>query len=221
MTSAGDVFNSVSIVMVFQTWPPLPLCGDIKVARPEDTDHAVITRLGVSVQEAPWGHWERWFLKMFPHLCADCGSQTRTHTWINKAVGVSRQRLSGDTTVDEAMKQWKPVSAVFLFLRGGSTGVQRTPAEGCLLFQWVRQAHYQCSQIIPNIIYHVTRSTPSSNCCFQSPTSQNRAVGLGNTSSPSWLWCFPSAHGPVFLLPPNHFQINTHNFNMIQLFPCT
>lgn len=117
MTSTGDCSYSVSVVMISQTWPPLPLCGDIKAAQPEDTDHAVIARVGVSVQEAPWGHRERWFLKMFPHSCADCQSQTCTHTWVNKAVGVSRQKMR-DTTVDEAMKQWKPAMSAVFFSSG-------------------------------------------------------------------------------------------------------
>lgn len=102
MTSAGDVSYSVGHVMISQTWPLLPLCGHIKEVRPEDIDHTVIAKVGVSVQEAPWGHPETWFVKMFPHSCAVWRTQTYTYTWVNRAVGVSRQRWA---ETQQQMKQ--------------------------------------------------------------------------------------------------------------------
>lgn len=76
--------------------------------------------------------------------------------------------------------QWKPSSATLGLV------AWQYQIEVVFLFLWVRQAQRQCLLIILNIIYLVTESAASSNCCFQSPQStlEKRAEFLDSVSPP-------------------------------------
>lgn len=104
--------------------------------------------------------------KMIPRLWSVCQTSIFTHTWVNRAVGVTWPKMCRGTT--ERMRSPivnQPGKICFLYLLGGDSGDQCAPADGCLLFLWVRQDLYSCLEIC-NGIFHVTKSTTSSYCSF-------------------------------------------------------
>lgn len=114
------------------------------------------------------------------------------------------ERVIEDKGCAETQHRWNnKVKACSRPPQGWDQMVYSAPPDVCLCFFVNQIGSLQCLQIIPNVICHVAKTSPSSNCCFQSQKCHNRLVILGKTSGLSWHWYFPSTHYPSFLLPPS------------------